>query len=150
MTASERPIPFISEIEYCFQPDSIINIYERLYEVSEGVFPDLSPEFADSTLKQLANNSPLSMVIIVEQMKRGAEMNLQDVYKMEFKICQGFMSQGEFFEGIRALIAEKDLSPKWRHSKIDEVTSQDIEYFFNRKEKINLDISPDFINAITY
>ena len=47
MSASERPIPFLSEINYCFQPDTMLQIYERLLEVSAGLVPDMSPEFAD-------------------------------------------------------------------------------------------------------
>lgn len=67
-------------------------------------------------------------------------MSIEDVFNMEFGISQGFMDHGEFFEGVRALLIDKDKSPKWTHKSIDEVTEADVKLFFDRHEKQNLDI----------
>ena len=45
-------------------------------------------------------------------------MTLEEVFKMEYKISQGFMHSNEFFEGVRAQLIEKDHCPKWMHSRI--------------------------------
>ena len=78
-------------------------------------------EFARQSLKKLAPMSPLSLGVVYEQIKRGASMNLHDVFEMEFKISQGFMNHSEFFEGVRALLIDKDKTPNWIHKDIDEV-----------------------------
>lgn len=49
-------------------------------------------------------------------------MNLHDVFEMEYKISQGFMNHTEFFEGVRALLIDKDKSPNWKHKSIADVT----------------------------
>ena len=46
-------------------------------------------------------------------------MNLKEVFEMEYKISQGFMRHTEFFEGVRALLIDKDKSPKWKHASIE-------------------------------
>jgi hypothetical protein len=64
-------------------------------------------------------------------------MDLKEVYEMEYKIFQGFMDYSnctEFFEGVRALLIDKDKNPKWRHSSVHDVSSDEIAYFFDRNE----------------
>ena len=68
-------------------------------------------EFAAASLKKLGFMSPLSVGVVFEQIKRGASMNLFDVFEMEYKISQGFMNHTEFFEGVRALLIDKDKKP---------------------------------------
>jgi enoyl-CoA hydratase len=50
---------------------------------------------------------------------------------MEYKISQGFMKHHEFFEGVRALLIEKDNAPKWSHKNLSEVTDEEVDFFFN-------------------
>ena len=85
--------------------------------------------------------SPLSCGVVYEQIKRGASMNLHDVFEMEYKISQGFMNHTEFFEGVRALLIDKDKSPKWKHKTIEEVQQSEINWFFERPDTLNLDIA---------
>ena len=65
-------------------------------------------EFAVQTHNELMKMSPLSLAVVFESIKRGANMSLSEVYKMEFAMGQGFLKHREFFEGIRALLVDKD------------------------------------------
>ena len=78
-------------------------------------------EFSQKTLKTLQQMSPLSLGVVYEQIKRGKHMSLKEVFEMEFKISQGFMNHTEIFEGIRALLIDKDKNPKWFYSTIQQV-----------------------------
>ena len=60
---------------------------------------------------------------------------------MEYKISQGFMEHREFFEGVRALLIDKDKSPKWTHKSVRDVTQQEVDWFFTRPHELNLDIA---------
>ena len=97
-------------------------------------------DFAKKVLKQVSGHSPLSMAVVFEQIKRGKSMSLKEVFEMEYKISQGFMHHTEFFEGVRALLVDKDKNPKWLHKHVSEVKKEEVEFFFDRKEKVNLDI----------
>jgi len=80
----------------------------------------------------MASLSPLSLAVVFEQIIRGSKMSLKEVFEMEYKISQGFVNHTEFFEGVRALLIDKDKNPKWKHKDVREVTKQDLEFFFNR------------------
>ncbi|CAI2371968.1 unnamed protein product [Moneuplotes crassus] len=135
-------------INYCFKPSSVHNIINRLTEVSEGKVDGLDSGLASKWLKTIRRYSPISCGVVTEQILRGKSMTLDDVFKMEYKISQRFMEHGEFFEGVRALLIDKDQSPKWRHSAIEEVTQEEIDTFFNRDEELDLDLPNLYKNDI--
>jgi hypothetical protein len=89
----------------------------------------------------LTKMSPLSIAVVFEQIKRGRSMSIHDVFKMEFRMSQGFMNHTEFFEGVRALLVDKDKNPKWKHSHVSEVKQAEVDYFFDFPVEGNLDIS---------
>ncbi len=62
------------------------------------------------------------MAVVFQQIKRGSKLSLKEVFEMEYKISQGFVNHTEFFEGVRALLIDKDKNPKWKHKSIAEVT----------------------------
>lgn len=68
-------------------------------------------------------------------------MDLKSVFEMEYKMAQGFMEHTEFFEGVRALLVDKDKSPKWKHASLRDVKQEDVAFFFDRNEQFNLDIT---------
>ena len=64
-------------------------------------------------------------------------MTLKEALNMEFRVCMGFMRHndcGEFYEGVRALLKDKDMKPKWKYQSIDQVTFAEIDWFFNRND----------------
>ena len=141
---------FNKTIDYCFKPDSIHNIKARLEDVASGNVPDQDQEFAQKTLDKISKFSPISCGVVVEQIRRGQSMSLAEAFVMEYGISQAFMDSGEFYEGVRALLIDRDNSPKWKNSSIDEITDKDIETFFSRPEQLNLDLMGDYKDAITY
>lgn len=36
------------------------------------------------------------------------------------------MGHTEFFEGVRALLVDKDKNPQWRHKSVHDVTNADV------------------------
>lgn len=79
-------------------------------------------EFGANTRKMLTKMSPLSLAIVYEQIVRGSKMDVKEVFEMEYRISQGFMNHTEFFEGVRALLVDKDRKPAWKHSSVNDVT----------------------------
>ena len=49
---------------------------------------------------------------------------------MELNLVHRCFEQGDFVEGIRALIVEKDNQPHWRPQRIDEVGRPTVDAFF--------------------
>lgn len=121
-------------------------IIDKLFS-ADGTVQDLvsnleksETEFAKKTLKTLSHMSPLSLAVVFEQIKRGQSMNLKDVFEMEYRVSQSFMNHTEFYEGVRALLIDKDKSPKWKHKTVNDVSKEEIHEIFNRDARLELDI----------
>lgn len=74
-------------------------------------------EFTHETLKKLSRNSPLAMGCALEIIRRmrGCE-DIRLVLRHEYRFTYRAMEQGDFLEGIRAQIIDKDRNPKWLHA----------------------------------
>ena len=82
---------------------------------------------AQKTLKQ---GSPITAHLVFEQCRRGATMSLADCFKMEAIMSCRCGESGEFQEGVRALLIDKDLSPQWQYSRVEDVPETVVEHFF--------------------
>lgn len=85
--------------------------------------------FGARTLASLADKSPLSLHVTFEQLRRGAELTFEDCLRLEFRIVHRFLACGEFAEGVRALVIDKDRRPRWTHAHWSEVPAQTVEAF---------------------
>ena len=71
---------------------------------------------ARQTLAVLARNSPLSMACTIEMLRRlrAPEATMRDALKLEYRYVWRAMEHGDFLEGIRAAIIDKDRNPRWQ------------------------------------
>ncbi|WMN60128.1 enoyl-CoA hydratase/isomerase family protein [Pseudoalteromonas xiamenensis] len=78
----------------------------------------------------LKHGSPLSAVVISEQIKRTKGLSLKACFLQELSISVTCGKFGEFQEGVRALLIDKDNSPNWRFKNINDVDLSVVEQFF--------------------
>lgn len=78
----------------------------------EAAAPD-SP-FAAELMAGMAKRSPTSMAIAMEQIRRGATLDFEAAMVLEFRIVSRIVHGHDFYEGVRALIIDKDNRPHWR------------------------------------
>ncbi len=71
--------------------------------------------------KSLKHGSALSASITYQQIQLGKSLSLADCFRMELTLSVKSGQFGEFCEGIRALLIDKDNSPKWHFDSIDSV-----------------------------
>jgi hypothetical protein len=57
-------------------------------------------------------------------------MSLKDELIMEYRMVQKCLEIGDFFEGVRAMLVEKDRKPVWNPSNINDVDEIRINNFF--------------------
>jgi enoyl-CoA hydratase/carnithine racemase len=91
------------------------------------------PEFrawAGRTLEALHKRSPTMLVVTLEQLRRGAKLPLADCFRMELNLVHRCLEHGDFLEGVRALIVEKDNRPRWKPARLAEVSAADVDRFF--------------------
>lgn len=69
--------------------------------------------FAAETLAGMTKKSPTSTALAFEQVKRGATLDFEPAMVMEFRIVSRIVHGTDFYEGVRALIIDKDNRPVW-------------------------------------
>jgi enoyl-CoA hydratase/carnithine racemase len=75
----------------------------------------------DRGLAALRNGCPTSVAIVHEQLRRVGGMSLADTLRMELCVATHCARNPDFAEGVRALIVEKDNSPKWRFTDLGSI-----------------------------
>ncbi|MCC5989819.1 MAG: enoyl-CoA hydratase/isomerase family protein [Pararhodobacter sp.] len=71
-------------------------------------------ELAAGTLKAIGRNSPLSMASTLAMLRPGPG-DIVAAVRQEFRWTWRSMDKGDFLEGVRAQIIDKDRNPRWRH-----------------------------------
>ena len=93
---------------------------ESLNDILNGLRND-DQEFSAHTLDIMTRNSPLSMACTVEMLHRlrGTNPTLRKALALEYRFTWRAMEHGDFLEGIRALIIDKDRNPAWQFANLD-------------------------------
>ncbi|RMH42958.1 MAG: enoyl-CoA hydratase/isomerase family protein, partial [Alphaproteobacteria bacterium] len=84
-------------------------------------------DFAAETLGMMRRNSPLSMACTLELVRRArAFEDIRPALEMEYRFTSRAMEHGDFLEGIRAAIIDKDRKPRWKHPSIEAVPDAEV------------------------
>lgn len=87
-------------------------------------------EFSAKTLKTMAGKSPSSQKIAFRQLQEGAAKDFDACMVMEYRLSQHLMAAHDFFEGVRALIVDKDNAPQWRPDTLAAIDDAAVEAYF--------------------
>ncbi|NWS89963.1 HIBCH protein, partial [Toxostoma redivivum] len=112
----------MEKINSIFSANSMEEIVKRLKQ-------DGSP-FAMKQLETLNKLSPTSLKLTLRQLREGASMSLQEVLRMEYRLSQACMKGHDFYEGVRAVLIDKDQSPKWKPAALEEVSDEFVDNCF--------------------
>lgn len=107
--------------------------FNSLAEIVDSLSKEPNPEhqgWANATLDTLRSRSPMAMAGTLELLRRGRQLSLADCFRLEFHLdCQWF-DKGDFMEGVRALIIDKDKNPQWNPSCIEELQQEQTDALF--------------------
>ena len=88
-------------------------------------------DFAHQTLATLETKSPTSLKLTMRQLAQGeAEEDFDATMKMEYRLARRVIEGHDFYEGVRAVIIDKDNAPQWKPARLDQVSDADIEGYF--------------------
>ena len=102
--------------------DGLHDIAARLRDMSR----DEDPWLAQAAMTFM-KGSPTSAVLGLEMQKRAQHLSLADTFRLELQASLGCCVHPDFYEGVRALLVDKDKNPKWSPPSIFEVTPDWIE-----------------------
>lgn len=87
-------------------------------------------EWAKQTLASMKKRSPLMMCVTMRQLQIGRDLPLADCFRMELGIVHHCFEHGDFIEGVRSLIIDKDNHQRWKPPHIEDVTEAMVDAFF--------------------
>jgi enoyl-CoA hydratase len=109
-------------IDRCFGGDSVEAIVAALEREDAP--------WAKDALAQIGRASPLSLKITFHQLELGRGMEIEAALALEYRMTQHVMQGHDFFEGIRALLVEKDNAPRWQHASLAAVSASEVVGYF--------------------
>lgn len=114
----------LDQIQALTDADSTAQMVEQL-----SSYPG-DDSWLNKAAKSIARGSPTSVALCCEQLRRARHASLAEVFDQELVMAGNALRSGEFAEGVRALLVDKDKQPRWRYSNIADVEDSWIEHFF--------------------
>ncbi|NSL87135.1 enoyl-CoA hydratase/isomerase family protein [Chitinophaga sp. Mgbs1] len=88
-------------------------------------------EWITNGIKGFESGSPSSAHIILRQLQLGRHLSLEEVFQSELNLSCQCCLHPDFVEGVRALLVDKDLAPKWKPATVPEITTPWIDSYFS-------------------
>jgi enoyl-CoA hydratase len=86
--------------------------------------------WATQTAAAMRTKSPVSLKVALAQVRRGRDWSFTDCMRAEMRIVSRIVHGHDFYEGVRAVIVEKDNAPKWRPAALEEIADTEIARHF--------------------
>src|SRR6516162_3566705 len=126
---TERPIAARrAAIDRLFAGDMVENILAGLDR--EGGSGSVDAEWARKTATVIRSKSPLSLKLALAQVRRGKSWDFETCMSMEFRIVSRVIHGHDFYEGVRAVIVDKDNNPRWQPATLPDVGEAEVERHF--------------------
>ncbi|MBB5499387.1 enoyl-CoA hydratase/isomerase family protein [Paraburkholderia sp. MM5384-R2] len=122
--------PFSSLIMRHFESDaSVVHIIASLHNALDSDPPSDERDWLQRTLDSLLSCSPTMQLVTREALMRGRQMSLAQCFRMELGIITRAVEEGDFCEGVRAHLVDKDRNPHWAPPNIETVPIERVSHF---------------------
>lgn len=111
-------------IDECFAKPDLYAVLASL----EGDWDIPAPAECAAVLR---SRCPLSVAITWEALQRAKTMgSVEDVLAQDLTLATYLVHHGDFAEGVRAQLVDRDRTPHWSHARIEDVTVEDLRRAF--------------------
>jgi len=109
-------------IDHCFSARSVEFVLTALDEAGDP--------WATKVAGIIRKQSPTSLKVTFAQLEKGAMLDFDQAMIQEYRMSQAFMAGKDFYEGIRAILIDKDQAPAWSPADLASVTPALVESHF--------------------
>jgi len=89
-------------------------------------------DIARTALEAMEKASPTSVAVAFREINTGAMLDMDECMRMEFRILNRMLTGHDFPEGIRAVVIDKDGTPRWQPASLAEVQESAVDAYFAR------------------
>ncbi|MEB0045239.1 MULTISPECIES: enoyl-CoA hydratase/isomerase family protein [unclassified Pseudomonas] len=118
-------------IDHFFALPDVPSMVEQLREVTVAD----SHEWATTTADLLQSRSPLAMGVTLQMLRRGRRLSLEQCFALELHLDRQWFERGDLIEGVRALLIDKDKTPRWNPPTLQALDAEHVESFFSGFEQ---------------
>jgi enoyl-CoA hydratase len=125
------PAPLMARqgaIDRCFAGNTVEAILDALAHEARSGGPDA--EWAAQTQETLLTKSPTSLKITLRQLIVGRGFEIEEALALEYRLTQHVMAGHDFYEGVRAVVIDKDQQPRWEPAILAEVDDAMVDRYF--------------------
>jgi 3-hydroxyisobutyryl-CoA hydrolase len=112
----------LETVNTTFNGKSVENIIEKLTAKGD--------DFSKKQVDELMKMSPTSLKVTYQQLINGSVSDFPSVFTMEHRMGYHFLEANDFYEGCRAILIDKDRNPKWKPSKLEDVSVDAVNKYF--------------------
>lgn len=116
-----KHLPWINDL--CDTAD-VIKVVERLRTYTGD------DSWIQGAVQGVTKGCPITPYLVMEQLERSKHMSLKEAFQLELIMSVNCTRLGHFREGVRALLIDKDRTPRWQPNAVEKVTTQEIEAHF--------------------
>jgi enoyl-CoA hydratase len=120
--------PLQPAIDRCFAAESVAAILATLEE--EAAAGSGFAAWAAETRARLLEKSPTSLAITLRQLALGRDFELEAALALEYRMTWHVMAAHDFYEGVRAMLIDRDKMPRWRPARLAEVDADTVAGYF--------------------
>ena len=114
-------IPFNLIIDWFKQP-SVAEILIALDQSSEAL--------AHTIKADLLTKSPMSLAVTFQQLMQAKSKSFHECITMDYCLAKHFMQAADFYEGVRALLVDKDNMPQWQPATLTQINADTVAHYF--------------------
>lgn len=122
----DLPAPLFEDsaawIHDCYSSDDVVEIAHRL--------ESHPAEAARQAARDLRARSPFSVHVAMRALLRARSLRLNEVLAQDLRLAETVIPSGDFVEGVRALLIDKDNRPQWRHASLEDVPTAEVDRVF--------------------
>ena len=114
-----------NEIDNCLKSTHLTDIYNAILGAESG------SSWFNKVKGKLKSASPLSVAITYRLLQENKDLSLSECFEREWQLSIRCSQFGEFSEGVRALLVDKDRTPNWSYKSLSQIDQQRLDWFFS-------------------
>ncbi len=112
-------------IDGCFAAPSVSAILDEIDEASYA-----GSAFGMTSFETIRSRSPTSLAIALRLMQLGPALDLDAALRLEYRVATRVVRGHDYYEGVRAVLVDKDGKPHWSPADIEKISAAEIDAYF--------------------
>ncbi|WP_112479156.1 enoyl-CoA hydratase/isomerase family protein [Vibrio variabilis] len=117
-------LPLIPDIQRACASDTLEEVFDNIQALP------CHEKWMQTAQRNLMDGSPITAHICFRQLKQYHHLSLADCFRLELILGLRSVEYGEFREGVRARLVDKDGMPHWAYAHISQVPKSVIDNLF--------------------